>query len=364
MTKNNAPDLKAPLLTSSYVSAIRPIRADEKVNYPKGVGSIGGIYDSSDQPHIDSLLIRGAPTLLMQAHENAIEIKRDAATRITDKSIYGGILTNHYGHILLESLARTWYLLDSTGDVYFYHLQHNKKDSTYDDLSGWQQVILSHLVTDPSRIKLINKPLIFDELIVPEAGLVGKNFCAPIHRDALVLLGSKITANCSKDIVADKIWLSRSLLNKGAIAGETKFETALSGEGFLVVHPETLSIAEQIKLFENASVVCGFTGSAFHTLLLAKNKGAKLIHFSRLSHMNNNYHLCAKAAGFDAEYYNYYLKSGESKGIGGSVLQDLTGIWRLLHRKGLVRTRIYKDPTMKEDLKRLDETIRNPRTWS
>lgn len=343
------------LLKSCFVSAFRPIRPDEKQHYDPRIRLLGGIYDISGQPHTDSLLKRGPSPI--QAHDSTYEINPNAAKRITSRAIYGGIIFNHYGHFLLESLARAWYLLDSEGDVYF-HQKGKNKNGTYAGLKSWQQIILSHLITDTTRIKIINEPLRFDQLTIPDAGYVIKQYCVPAQAKALSQVGENITANCSKDSVASKIWLSRSLLPKGAIAGEKKFETALSNEGFLIVHPQLLSLAEQIQLFEDAAIVAGFTGSAFHTLLMAKNKGALLLHFSRQQQLTPDFKICPKAVGFNAEFYNFFQRYGDKiVGTQANMLQDLNGIWELLYNKGLVSSAKYHDLTVEDDLKRLDDMM-------
>ncbi|WP_198007894.1 glycosyltransferase 61 family protein [Methylovulum miyakonense] len=346
--------LAAPTFASCFVSPLRRIRKNEKSLYPNGVSTIGGIYDSSDKPHIDSLLRRGKSAVFFQAHEHDLKIDHNTAKGVANKAIYGGMLTNHFGHFLLESLARTWYLYDSTGDIYFYRMQGLKEAGTYDSLPNWQRTVLSHLAGDLSRIKFIDGPLLFDELTVPEAGLINRHFCAAEQRKGMLVLGERITAKCTTNVRSAKVWLSRSLLKKGAIAGEKRFEDALSNEGFFVVHPETFSLAEQIKLFEQASVVAGFTGSAFHTVLFAKNNGTKLLHFSRLSELNGNYIICSEAAGFDSEFHNCFIRYGKVKGLNGNVLQNLSGIWGILYQQGLVETEKYCDLEMESDLDFLD----------
>jgi len=353
---NKSPDLNAPVLGSCFASPFRTIRKNEIQNYPVGVSYIGGIYDESDKPHTDSLLKRASE--IKQTHDVALVINRTTAKKITSQAIYGGVIFNHYGHFLLESLARTWYLQKSSSDVFFYHPQGNKF-STFNDLSTWQKIILGHLIPDTGRIKIINEPLVFNELIVPDAGYVIKQFCADSQAKAMSSLGAKITAKYDQDIIEKKIWLSRSSLTKGSIAGEKKFEGALRDEGFKVVHPETLSIAEQIKLFETAEVVSGFTGSAFHTVLLAKSNGGKLLHFCREQHLNKNYKLCAEAAKFDAEFYNYFLRFGKIRGVNGNALQDLSKIWNIFYQQGLVQTEKYSDPEMEDNLELLDMQLKN-----
>jgi capsular polysaccharide biosynthesis protein len=355
---NNYIDLKVVMLKSCFASPLRNIRLNEKASYAKSVNRIGGFYDINNEPYLDSLLQRTAGAhIYLQAHDKSYVINREEADFVKGKAIYGGIITAHYGHFLVETLARAWYINKDSSDVYFYTTQGGKNKGTYAELSQWQKEILVALVGSEDRIKIISRATVFEELLIPEPGCVTRNFLAENHVETLVELGGRITANNDSPILTDKVWLSRSSLRKGGVAGEIKFEQTLSNEGFTVIHPEKLPLAQQIKVFENASVVAGFVGSAFHTLLLARNKGAKLLHFSREKHINNNYLLCAKTSGFKAEFYNFFIRFGEIKGANGFVLHDLSAIWKVLFEQGLVKTKEYFDPEIEQDLAHLDAEL-------
>ena len=48
------------------------------------------------------------------------------------------------------------------------------------------------------------------------------------------------------------------------IVGEAAITNALRAHGALVVHPETLALAEQFKLFNTHKVIVGYAGSSMH----------------------------------------------------------------------------------------------------
>lgn len=63
-----------------------------------------------------------------------------------------------------------------------------------------------------------------------------------------------------------KIWISRGF-EKRRFLSQDAIETALRAKGFEIVRPETMSIAEQIELFANASLVAGCAGAGFANLI-------------------------------------------------------------------------------------------------
>lgn len=82
-----------------------------------------------------------------------------------------------------------------------------------------------------------------------------------------------------KDVVpGKKVWLSRSgLESTGRIVNEAEVELKLLEVGWRIFHPQRFSIEEQIAMLQDASVIAGFQGSAFHTLLFFDVKSRVVI---------------------------------------------------------------------------------------
>ncbi len=186
-------------------------------------------------------------------------------------------------------------------------------------------------------------------------GFILQDYCHPKQAEALATIGKQITAN--NIYTNKKIWLSRAGLKKAAIAGEKEFQIALAKQGFIIIQPELLALDKQIAIFNEAQIITGFIGSAFHTVLLAHKSTAKLIHFSRENNINRNYLTCAKAKQFQAEYYTFFIKKGVLNGFDANVntIQDLTKIWQVLYEQGLVTEKTYFDPNLELKLQKLDE---------
>lgn len=116
-------------------------------------------------------------------------------------------------------------------------------------------------------------------------------------------------------------------------------------------------MSEQISLLETSDIIAGFEGSAFHTLLFSSQPKAKLLHFKRGLVANENYRMLAEACGFQAEFYDFFVKYGESAGKAvhlQNVLQDLSKIWDVLYRQKLVKNREYTDRYLECKLNELD----------
>ena len=339
------PENEIEILHSAFATPIRYSRKSD-AECPRPGCLIGGIYNSLGEPHAKSLLRRRSDRQIQFPENNYLPDIRKPSAQVK-RGIYGGILINHFGHFLLEALSRAWAITDYPDvDVYF-HLGPREKYNSFTDLKSWQQELLSAVLIRPERLHFITEDTGFDELMVPEPGFVIQNYFTQQHARALAEIGQRIKANTELKLIAKKIWLSRSLLTKGGVIGEKEFEAALEKEGFLIIHPELLPLAEQIRLFEGKNIIAGFTGSAFHTLLFAQSEGCELLHFSRTKTLNSNFELCAEQKNVQAKYYNFFRKEHEN------ASQDFEKVWQVLYEQDLVKAKTYHGIG-------LDEAIQKP----
>lgn len=342
-------------LEQAWMVPVVGVDTQPEGKYASSIRIIGGIYAADGTPYRRSLLARGA--IHLQEIDPDYQPVNDRGIRFVESGIYGGIIDQHYGHFLIETLARAWYLKDSQGDVYF-DLMNPRKPRSFDALAQWQQELLVAMLGNENRVKFIDKKMRFGRLLVPAPGAVCLSYCTKIQAEALSEIGQRVFSSATRAInnSPKKVWLSRSSLNKGAIAGEVDFASALEKENFAIVYPEQLSLAEQIGIFQQADHIAGFTGSAFHTVLLAKNHGARLIQFSRTDKLHVNYPIFTDITDFASEFHNYFLRYGQLKNVNtANVVQDLSQIWQVLHARGLVKAQSYHDPHLEAKLQQLDQ---------
>lgn len=216
--------------------------------------------------------------------------------------VYGGMLWDHFGHFLLEGLSRVWAFADLPGPILW------QRRASHGRLSGWQREIFDRLGIGGREHRVVDRPIRVARLAVPEQGLVTRRFLHPLQEAALAVHPYRSPEP------GRHVWLSRSGLsgNLARVEGEAAIEATLSAENWIILRPETLSIAEQLAALEAADVIAGFEGSAFHGLLLGRDVRARIVVFGRGPRINPNYGLIALAKGLDQR-----LVSLELKHIGG-----------------------------------------------
>lgn len=193
--------------------------------------------------------------------------------RLTGTFIYGGVLQPHYGHLLLEGLARAWFLRRRPDLPILWHAANGKGF-----LLPWHREVFALLGIPEGRFRFILRPTIVERVVLPDPGFVVWRWLDPSHTRAL---GVFPFAGCPRR--GQRVWLSRSRLRDGLakIDGETEMEAYLAEAGWTIVHPETLPVWQQLAAMADAEEIAGFEGSAFHTLLLADNVHARVTLYRR-----------------------------------------------------------------------------------
>ncbi len=71
----------------------------------------------------------------------------------------------------------------------------------------------------------------------------------------------------------ERIYVSRNRARSRGVENEAELEHMLQGLGFATIHPETLSVADQIALFKRVKIAVGPTGAAFTNMAYASPGG-------------------------------------------------------------------------------------------
>ncbi len=143
--------------------------------------------------------------------------------------------------------------------------------STWDDLKPWQQFLLTYLNPGGKHHRIADAPVLARELIVVPQQARMRSAPTLAHLEALNWCESTLNRRSS-----GVVYVSRALFAPcrdaatlvGAYAGEALFERILQEKGVTVIHPESLSLREQLEIYLGASALIVAEGSAQHALEL------------------------------------------------------------------------------------------------
>ena len=216
----------------------------------------------------------------------------DLSSVMTDERtvIWGGVLFDHFGHFLCESLNRLWYEVKHSDQKYpvVFICEKSRK------ISASVRSCLDLLGLTGDRLILIDRPTRFSKIIVPEAssvltGFYTEEFVLPFHA-----IAEKVAP-----LPYEKVYFSRRKLKGGIkIYGEDRLEKVFKANGYKIVYPEKISLNEQIAYVKGAKEIACVMGSATHLSLFAAPR-TKLIVLERTEHINKEQILINQACDLD-----------------------------------------------------------------
>lgn len=188
------------------------------------------------------------------------------------EAVFAGPLYFHFGHFLVESLARAWYLAQHPGLPLVWAGQHDWQTTP---LRPWQTEILEVLGIDAPPLVAAD-PLRVARLHVPDLGYRYDDVFHPEHAAFLARYEGPA------QVPGERLWLSRSAITTEAHdLNGALVDRRLRAAGWTVSHPERLRVREQLDLLARAEVVAGEEGSAFHALALLTDVGDKQVRVLR-----------------------------------------------------------------------------------
>ena len=220
----------------------------------------GGIFTSDGSFVEDSLLYRGKPGQIQEPIQH-----------LDGTYIYGGCLFGHFGHFIWESLSRLYAIRKCKEyPIIFIAPKDDFILQIFQD--AFKQIRVKN------EILLVKVPTSVKSLLYSQPG----SSISPLFITDEQINALQYFTFASKN--SQKIWLSRSRLYDGKfgkITNEKFLEEELTKIGYTIVHPQMISLYEQVRLISTSNVVAGFDGSQFFSVLFAKEICGKFYVFNR-----------------------------------------------------------------------------------
>lgn len=182
--------------------------------------------------------------------------------------VYGGVLLNHFGHVLIETGARLWAVAElrkrgvAVDGVIFQpkKMTAGQENVAFPAASGAFLSVFAQGV----NVVCAGMPEIVERLFVPEIAISvspDRFIGTPAHWD----LFRDCAARIPREVERSDLYISRSAGGaRGGFLFEADLEAALSAQGYRIYHPQHHSIRDQIATYRAARRVVTIDGSALH----------------------------------------------------------------------------------------------------
>lgn len=201
--------------------------------------------------------------------------------------VYFGMFFNHWGHFLIDLMGRLWYFAkNKASHVKLAYLGDEEPRGNFLE-------VFSLLGIGPEDLIHVTEPTRFRNVIVPEFSCQS---CVWYSDEYKAIFDSMIARVAEEGYIPEKlegvkkIYFSRLSFGKAKASefGEKNIARWLEDNGFTSVGPETLSVRDQIYIWNHAEEIVCLDGSIPMSIAFSDNPKLKLtiLHKTSLEHLN------------------------------------------------------------------------------
>lgn len=204
-------------------------------------------------------------------------------------AVFLGNAYRHFGHFIIEHLNRAWGLDKCPNKNVKYVFVDNKNIGA----KAWLFDFMEMLGIARKDVLILNQSMQFRRVFIPTQSF---NNSGKWWAQQFVIPFDKMRENVHTDKVWDKVYVSRAKLTENMRTyGEEAVQNIFEKNGFHVIYPETLPLAQQVAIIGNARVLAGCAGTALHLALFMKS-GGRVIQLNRTNAIKDSgelqYRIC------------------------------------------------------------------------
>ena len=221
-----------------------------------------GVFDNRFKLVKDSLQTRRNKSQFVPKH-----FDRDNIPYVDKDVVFIGNVNAYFGHFLLEHMNRIYALMDKK---YSGRQVVLINDKAMDKVPDYIFKFIEFFGIKRRDVIILDKTTRFKSVCVPSQSFNARLYTS----DAFAKTFDKIAANIPDGEVYEKIYVSRAKLDAAhKTLGEEKVQKVFEKNGFKIIYPEKLPLAQQIALIKNCRVLAVCAGTALHLALFMKPGG-------------------------------------------------------------------------------------------
>ncbi len=247
--------------------------------------------------------------------------------KLAGKHLFCGMLQNsHFGHFMVESVSRLWassFLKDIDSLVFYKREKRRGVPKFVEDFIA--------LLTNEISITIVEEATEFETLFVPNQLGIERSGVFVHHNAAEPCVNNLIEAvraSLQGKNFPEKLYVSRSQLSgrEGGFVGERQVEKNLENQGYRVVHPEKMSVLEQLQFYISAKKIIFSDGSAYHLFaMVAQATQDVFVIWRRKKHFDFDFQLISKTGELSKgkPYLKGYWKAAGLPVVSSTQIADL-----------------------------------------
>lgn len=217
---------------------------------------------------------------------------------INEDVVFLGALPQHYGHFILEGLARLWFYLDSWNTKYkCVYISGDGKDRFND--------CFKYFGLEEENIIKITKPTKFRTVIIPEQSIRLHDFYHIKYKETIDRIKGNIKA-----AEFEKVYFSKARITNNRAIGEASIQDAFSKNNFSLFYPETLSMYETISILKGCKVFAATSATNIHNSIFMDD-GNTFVCLNRSAHFHPIQTMIEKMRNLKSIYVDVFIFSSD-----------------------------------------------------
>lgn len=260
-----------------------------------------GLYSADGSIIKEAAYRRGESKALVGQSEFYSNDERVEESR--ESCVYFGPIIPHYGHFLVTSLSRLWFVVDEVakGRKLLCHGDHAPQDYFNIPYMGQLLRAAGLAVSDFVSPTVVTR---FRDVLVPSPAFVEQSHASFSYVPKMHSIGDALLWERDAAQLKKVAYLSKSRLQPPAVAKMTNeyiVDEIMRDAGVDVIYPENLTLLEQVEMFASYSSILGFAGSAFHTHIFVQ-KPPEIICATYDPFINSNFLMLDALNQAEAQY--------------------------------------------------------------
>ena len=225
--------------------------------------------------------LSGAVEIDKEGSRGSVQYSNNAGLDIiTEPSIFLGPISNHFGHLLVETTSRLWafnskYGAEVSNRKPLALASHGLTGNSYSEMQQMPRDFIANILPSSAsnNIKIVRNATLCRDLLIPKA-------MSPFFHSSSMQFAETMerysnhaqTLHGGHRLISNKkIYISRSRAGQANRSGlekeqETRIENHMIGLSYYIMHPELISIEESALMMKGATKIVSTWGSQLHRI--------------------------------------------------------------------------------------------------
>ncbi len=206
-------------------------------------------------------------------------------------------MPGHYGHVITHDLSRLWAWDEAAARFPDLKVLLSPALHHEDEVPPYTRQLLEAFGIGPDRITVLREAARVETLVTATQAFQQPKFLHPAAREVWERVARALLPHARQEPVADRVFISRRSASRRRCLNGADLERRFAEAGFAVLHPEEMSLPDQIKVMTHASVVAGYAGSGMINTVFSGRPATRIVIASTSYWATNEYHLAAMYGG-------------------------------------------------------------------